>query len=395
MTPDCEVLIVGGGLVGLSLACALATPSCRVRVLEAGPEYVLPSTPGLRVSAINPSSQRLLTELGAWEKVPEANRCGFTHMRVWDEGVAPFGDRALEFAGADLGVAPLGHIVHNDALQWALFECARQSGHVDIVFGTKVDDLVTESDGIRAFSENQTQHTARLLIGADGMHSRVRELSSIEVVRKSYSQKGIVCNVRPERSHENTAWQRFLSTGPVALLPLGNGEVSIVWSLVDEEAARLKELDDAAFARELADACDHVLGAMEVTSARVAFPLGLLRAKSYTASRVALLGDAAHVVHPLAGQGVNLGFGDVVTLTAMLEEGASRGDQLGDQFALRRFERARKYENRKMQLTVDGLHHLFGSRQPWLQSGRSLGMGLLNQWPSIKGRLAGEALGTV
>ncbi len=393
MSPDREVVIAGGGLVGLSLACALAGPTCRVRVLEAGAAYRAPADPGLRVSAISPSSQRLLERLGAWSRMPESSRCGFTHMRVWDESVAPFGDRSLEFAGADIGVTPLGHIVHNDVLQWALYECVQQSEFIDVVFDTKVEEMLSEPDGVRVFGEDQTQHTARLLIGADGKHSRIRALSGIEVVEKSYAQKGVVCNVRTERPHEHTAWQRFLSTGPVALLPLASGECSIVWSLVDDEEVRVRSLDDDAFAKELASACDHVLGEMEVTSRRVGFPLGLLRAKNYTAPRVALVGDAAHVVHPLAGQGVNLGFGDVVTLSAMLEQGALRGDQIGDQYALRRFERARKYENRKMQLTVDGLHHLFSSRQAWLQSGRSLGMGLLNQWPSVKGRLASEALG--
>ncbi len=394
MNTDCDVVVVGGGLVGLSLGCALANQSYRVRVLEAATVYEPPDQPGLRVSAINPFSQRMLEELGAWDAVSEHLRCPFSRMRVWDEDAAPFSDRALEFAGPDLGVSPLGHIVHNDALQWALYQRACELEGVEVLFDTRVEDIAVESDGVRVFASEHAQHTARLVIGADGMRSQVRELSGIEVIRKSYAQQGIVCNVQTERDHENTAWQRFLATGPIALLPLRSGECSIVWSLDNEEAERLKSLDDAEFGRELGLACDHVLGAMAPTTPRASFPLGLLRAQRYSVPRVVLVGDAAHVVHPLAGQGVNLGFGDVIKLVEVLAEGEHRGDRVGDRLSLRKFERARKYENRKMQMTIDGLHHLFANQHGWLRQSRSIGMGLLNQWPSVKGQLARHALGT-
>lgn len=391
MNTDCDVIIVGGGLVGLSLACALADKHT-VRVLEAGSELQKPEHAGLRVSAISPASRALLTSLGAWERLPTRHCCAFSGMRVWDEHVAPFGDRALEFAGADFGVTPLGHIVHNDELQWALYEVARAC-NVEMVFDARVDDIAFEASGVRVFSGSE-QHTGRLLVGADGGRSKVRSLCGIDTVRKAYGQQGLVCNVRPTHSHESTAWQRFVSTGPVALLPLSSGECSIVWSVDDEPAEQLKALDDAEFANALGDACDHVLGPLEVTSERASFPLSLLRADKYTHQRLVLMGDAAHVVHPLAGQGVNLGFADVATLVDALQLGRQRGDDIGDRYALRKYERARKYENRKMQMAVDGLHHLFGARLGWLQQSRSLGMGFLNQWPSIKARLAKEALGT-
>lgn len=378
--------------MGLSLANALAAQAFSVRVLEAGPEFSAPDAPGLRVSAINPASQSLLRSVEAWDAVPQSQRSAFGRMRVWDEQVAPFGDRSLEFAGSDMGVTPLGHIVHNEALKWALYERAVTAG-VDVVFASEVDDIATETDGVRVFTERE-QHTAQLLVGADGARSKVRSLCGIDVVRKSYDQQGLVCNVRSEKGHEATAWQRFLSTGPVALLPLSSGECSVVWSLDNERAGQLKALDDTQFGEALSAACDHVIGPLAVTSDRASFPLGLLRAERYSGERLVLMGDAAHVVHPLAGQGVNLGFGDVITLVEALALGRQRGDRIGDRFALRKYERARKYENRKMQMTVDGLHHLFSSQYGWLQQGRSLGMGLLNQWPTLKGRLAKEALGT-
>ncbi|MEM7082848.1 MAG: UbiH/UbiF/VisC/COQ6 family ubiquinone biosynthesis hydroxylase [Pseudomonadota bacterium] len=394
MKPDCDVLISGGGLVGLSLACELATKHMSVRVLEAAPPYEAPSLEGLRVSAINPRSQALLDALGAWQSIAPPFCSPFERMRVWDEAVTPFGDRALEFSGADCGVTPLGHIVHNDALQWSLYQQASAHERIELVFNSMLEEVVHERDGVRVFDTGHAQHTARLLVGADGMRSQVRALQAIKVVQKSYAQQGIVCTLRPEHGHERTAWQRFLSTGPIALLPLASGDVSVVWSLDNEAADSVKALDDDAFCAAVTDACDGVLGGLTLTSQRATFPLGLLRAERYVGPRVALIGDAAHVVHPLAGQGVNLGFGDVAELAGALDAGRERGDGVGDQLALRQYERARKYENRKMQMTIDALHHMFTQSQPVLRQGRSLGMGLLNNWPGVKSLLAREALGT-
>lgn len=393
MKTDCNVIIVGAGMVGLALAAVLGRADFNVRLIEAG---ILmqnpPIEPGLRVSAISSASAQLLSDVGAWSLIPAAQITAYHRMRVWDASVNAFGDRALLFDDHEAGRKNLGHIVSNAWITWALTQVINKLGNVEVFESSSVDDILFDASGVRVFSDDHQQHVASLIVGADGGRSKVRSLSDINTVHKSYEQRAVVCTVATEHAHNETAWQRFLPSGPLAFLPLSDGTSSIVWSTSVEEAEHLASLNDADFSARLSAASDHVLGQVTVLGERASFPLQLQYAQQYVRENLALIGDAAHVVHPLAGQGVNMGFADARKLAQVLETGRVRGDDCGDLYGLRKYERARKYENRKMLLALDGLQQLFAARQPWLVGVRTLGMGVLNSASRIKRALVLEAL---
>lgn len=400
MRGDSDVVVVGSGLIGLSLALSLANRDFRVRLISQDRVPVQPpEAVSLRVSAIASAGRELLTELEAWSQIPSKHRYAFSHMRVWDANVRPRSDRELVFHSADLGFTELGHIVPNDWILATLGALVMSHPNIQFTEVTALDAIKANAKEVTAQCTDMNGETkifrAQLVVGADGVRSQVRELSQIATMSKSYAQRGVVCTVRSEHSHEDTAWQRFLATGPLAFLPLDATSCSIVWSADEPLAASLMASSMQAFTEQLQIASDGVLGELQVTSSRAAFPLSLQSARAYTASRVALVGDAAHVVHPLAGQGANLGFGDVIALVAALEAGRARGDSAGDRWALRRFERARKYENRLMAGVLDGLQRLFANQQGWLVGSRTVGMSMLNQFPALKSQVARAAFGQV
>ena len=344
----------------------------------------------LRVFALSRASQRLLMTCGVWSSLPVQKRFAYERMCVWDASGAPQGAGSLTFDCAELGEPNLGFIVEGRALQAESMRAAAAAGAVFI--DGAVAALGVEAAGIRLSLADGREFHAPLAIGADGVDSRTRALLGIETAGHTYHQDALVAHVRTAKPHVNTAWQRFLPTGPLAFLPLPDGRSSLVWSTTRAEAARLRALEPAAFAAELTVASGEVLGACELTTPVASFPLKLQYALDYVTSRAVLVGDAAHVVHPLAGQGLNLGLLDCAALAEVLGE-AGGAEGYGDARVLRRYERWRRSENLLTATALDGLERLFANRHPSITALRVAGLGAVGRAPFIKRRLAERALG--
>jgi ubiquinone biosynthesis UbiH/UbiF/VisC/COQ6 family hydroxylase len=378
-----EVAIVGGGIVGATLALLLAQrariDASHIVVIE--PSSVAPPTAGapfgLRVSAISPGNRALLTALGVWQQLDPGRISSYECMRVWHESVPPDSPDVLCFDAAEAGEPELGSIVENNALQAQLLHRCEEQGIR--VLRESLRALQVDVDAAR-LDLGGTQITAELVAGADGAASSVRALLGMQAGQRDYAQRAIVATVRGERPHQHTAWQRFLSTGPLALLPLPGDECSIVWSAVNERADALRALAPAAFEAELTAASAGVLGRLRLTSERVAFPLRRLAAQDYVQPRAVLVGDAAHVIHPLAGQGVNQGFEDVVALAAALAQRPAR-ESVGAMAALQRYARERRTGNALVAATVDSLDLLFTDSSALRSWAAREGMALVGRSP--------------
>lgn len=389
MTAEYDIVIAGAGMVGSALACALAEAGLRVALLERRP----PSPPGaeiaLRVSALSPASQRLLDRLGAWPAIVAHRVSPYREMRVWNAVDSP----GIHFASADLGQPQLGWIVENPAIQFSLWR--RAVAHDSLALYCPARPVALEiSDACSTVTlDDGSRLRAALVVGADGAGSRIRELANITVRGRDYRQRGVVATVATERPHRETAWQRFLPGGPLAFLPLSDGRCSIVWSTPDARATELLALEDAALGARLTEAMGSHLGRVTASGPRAAFPLRMQHAVDYQRPGVALIGDAAHVVHPLAGQGVNLGFTDAAALAEVLIDARHHGRPLGAPTTLRRYERWRRGENRAMALALDGLERLFGTSLAPVHRLRNTGLELTDRLAPLKQRLARMAMG--
>ncbi len=386
-----DVVVAGGGMVGAALACALGGTALRVAVLEGqvletlrpGPE------PDLRVVALTRASQRILAAVGAWEGIADWRVSPFREMRVWDAA----GSGAIHFDAAAIGEPLLGWIVENRVIQHALLRRLEAFSNIDVLCPATLALASVHQEAVHLQLEDGTGLSARLLVGADGAGSRVRHLAGIGTSGWGYDQRAVVATVRTESAHGETAWQRFLPTGPLAFLPLHDGRCSIVWSTTPEQAEHLLGLEPDAFARELGEALDWRLGRVVEVGQRGAFPLRLQHARAYTRPRIALIGDAAHVVHPLAGQGVNLGLLDAACLAEVLTDATVAGTDPGSYRVVRRYERWRKGDNLPMMAVLDGFKRLFGSELAPVRLVRNLGLGLTDTLGPVKNLLARHAAG--
>jgi 2-octaprenylphenol hydroxylase len=393
MAETYDMVIAGGSMVGATLANALAASGLRIAVVEASSETGV--QPGaeydLRVSAVTEASRRLFETLEVWPAMVARRVSPFREMEVWDAA----GSGRIHFDGADIGVDALGYIVENRVIQAALIERLERFDDIDLIRPGSVEHFVPGADHVEVELDNGTALHGRLLVGADGARSRVRTEAGIPVRGWDYEQTAVVATVKTERPHHETAWQRFLPTGPLAFLPLRDGYCSIVWSTDPAQAQVLLELDDAGFCQQLSQAFDGALGAVLSTSRRAGFPLRLQHARSYVASRLALVGDAAHTIHPLAGQGVNLGLLDAAALAEVVYDSWRRGRDPGEFMVLRRYERWRKGDNLAMMSVMDGFKRLFGARGAALRQVRNLGLSLVDHVAPVKQSIMRRAMGTV
>lgn len=389
------ILIAGAGVVGLATAALLATGRCaerlRVQVIEprAQRRWRADET-DLRVYALSRASQRLLENVGAWRAISAARVSPYRRMHVW-EGNDPNGFGTLEFDAAELGEPDLGHIVEDSLLRTVLGDLVASAASAELTIG-EIESLDVGRRNVTASLANGGTAQGSLLIAADGSDSKVRSTLDLPVHARSYEQIAIVTHVTTARSHSETAWQRFLPGGPLAFLPLADGRSSIVWSLPEAEAKELAAVPEAEFLQALQEASADVLGELTAIAARATFPLRVLHAERYCSQRVALAGDAAHTVHPLAGQGMNLGLLDAAALASVVEDAVLAGEDPGDLKVLRRYERERKGDNRSMSLAFDALHRLF--RLPgWAAPFRATGLRAVNATGPAKRIFMERALG--
>ncbi len=377
-----DIAIVGAGITGLTLAALLATgrhaKALNLSIIDAAqrPEYSKSDALALRVSAISNGSADLFDVVGAWSIVSKGRISPYESMRVWDEDDTPGGAATLRFDAAEFAVGQLGYIVENVLIRDALLQVI-DSTPAKVRFETRLKSLPD----------------ADLVIGADGAHSFVRTWAGIQTSQWPYEQTALVTHLRCERAHAATAWQRFMRSGPLGMLPLADGRISVVWSTAPDTARQAMAASDDDLGRMLSDASGGVLGKLTVDGPKGAFPLSAQHAKAYVIPGVALIGDAAHAIHPLAGQGVNLGLQDASQLARVIDAALDSGLYPGDRPVLRRYERARKGANLTMLHCMTGLNRLFTTDSTVLGEIRRAGMRLFNRSGPVRERAVKVALG--
>jgi 2-polyprenylphenol 6-hydroxylase len=390
-----DVLVIGGGPVGACVAALLArgagAPPFRVAVLEPNRPRMPADDASMdpRVVAVSRSSQRILEAAGSWERVTRLSP--YERMRIWHESVAPISRGSLVFDAAEVGEPNLGYIVENRVLQAALLDSfAAAGGRIE---PAQLAGLQIGADHVTVETNGGTL-AARLVIGADGAQSAVRQAVGLTADSSEYRETAIVATVATERRHEKTAWQRFMRKGTLAFLPLADGTSSIVWSADDDVAAVLLGASPTDFALELDRASDGALGATRLVTERASFTLRRLAAHHYAAQRVALIGDAAHVVHPLAGQGVNLGLLDAAALAELLLEARHEREDPGALRVLRRYERWRKSEVAFMSAAIDAFDRFLAHGRGPISRLAQRGLGWVNRSHELKRFFISRALGT-
>ena len=384
-----DVAVAGGGVVGAACALALARAGLDVALVEARPvPRWLAEQPDLRVYALAPDNAALLDALGVWPQVVRARAQPYRKMRVWDAG----GGDELAFDAATLARDELGWIVENGLLVDRLWAALVAAG-VQVHCPARVQGMEQDEAGVRLQLDDGTRLEARLAVAADGGASELRRLAGLDVDAHDYGQRGVVAFIETADPHQETAWQRFLPTGPLALLPFTQGRSSIVWTLPEAEAQRVLALDDAAFALELTDASAARLGRAQPVSERAAFPLRRQLVRQQVAGRVLVLGDAAHVVHPLAGQGVNLGLRDVAALRAEVESAQARRVDWASAHRLQRWARRRRSDNTVSAYAFEGINRLYSNADPLAVLARGPLLGLAGKLPPLTRALWRHAAG--
>lgn len=386
-----DVIIVGAGLVGAACALALHGSGLRVALVESRAPAAVPDDAGWdsRIYAISPGNAMFLAELGVWAELPPTRIQPVEAMHI----VGDDGSAHLDFSAYDSGVAELAFIAEGRLLQAALWRALAQGGEVTLLCPAQCRALSVNDDGAALILVDGQSLSARLIVGADGAQSWVREQIGAEARDKDYRQAGVVANFVTEKPHRGIARQWFRHDGILAWLPLPENRLSIVWSTDPAHAQVLLTAAPEALCAEVAEAGQHVLGGLTLLTPPAAFPLHLIQVPRIIGPRVALIGDAAHQVHPLAGQGVNLGFGDARALAGTIKARGPR--DCGDPLLLRRYERARKEQIIAMQSVTDGLRELFGRRNAAVGAIRNLGLSLTDRAGWLKRQLIQHALGSV
>jgi len=394
MKPDTDVLIAGGGLNGPALALALAQAGLTVTVVDAQPARARADAEfDGRAYALAVASKRLLKVIGLWPGLaPDVQP--MTAVKASDgragEGPSPF---FLDFQSAELEEGPVGYMLEDRHLYAAFLAAMQADPRITHIPATSVIAQEALAAGISVtLSDGQTL-TARLLVGADGRRSGVAERAGITRSGWGYGQTALVAAIAHERPHGGVAQQFFMPSGPLAILPLTGNRSSIVWSETDEAAKTIAALDDTAFLEVLRPRFGDFLGAISLCGPRFMYPLNLTLANAYTAPRIALIGDAAHGVHPIAGQGLNLGLRDVAALAEVLAEAKRRGEDIGAADVLERYQRWRRFDSTSLALGMDSVNRLFSNDNPLLRAGRDLGMGVVQAIPALRRGFMRQAAG--
>ncbi len=399
-----DIVIAGGGMVGATMACLLADSPVRVALIDRGElQADIPAgstqEPAFdpRVSALTLGSASLLDRLGVWESVLNKRACAYQRMHVWDAE----GTGSITFSADDIDQDALGTIVENSVVLSALYERLRQIDNLELLTGEEITALERPAgeSGLSLICASGLRISAALVVAADGAASPVRTLAGFRTREWDYNHSAVVTTVKTEQPHEFCARQRFLDTGPLAFLPLNTGQdaaqhyCSIVWSTVPELAEQIMAMDDAQFCAALGRAFEHRLGAIEFAAPRYSFPLRQRHAVDYVQDNLVLIGDAAHAIHPLAGQGVNLGLLDAAALQNVLQEGLAAGRELSDSTVLQRYQRARKGHNMGMMWVMEGFRHLFSDQALPLRWLRNTGLRSVDRLGVVKNQLARRAMG--
>ncbi len=385
-----DAIIVGGGFVGLATAIALADAGLEIAVIDrmAPPPRLLPDFDG-RAYAIAHASVQLLKALAVWPRLAD-------HQPIWEIRVS---DRHapcyLHFDAADLDGEPLGEMVEYRHLLAALHERAGEIASLHLHAPATLSSFLRDKGGVTMALETGERLRAPLAIAADGRRSMLRRMAGIRHVSWSYGQEGVVATIHHELDHGGIAHERFLSGGPFAILPLTGRRSSLVWTVPASQAAAVMALPRDAFTRAVADRVGGFLGAIEVEERRFRYPLNLVLAERFVAERLALVGDAAHGIHPIAGQGLNLGLRDVAALAEVVIEAARRGEDIGSASVLARYERWRRVDSLVLAGVTDGLNRLFATDCPPVMCARDLGLGAVQRMPALKRWLMRHARGTL
>lgn len=383
-----DVVVVGAGMVGATLAAALEQSSLDILLLDRAqpPEY-----PGdsyeLRVSAINVGAQTVFERLGVFDSMSSARVSPMRSMYVWDEA----GNGSTSFSAADIGEPHLGHIVENNVVTRALVDHVAQTGRVDTAWPVEIESLQPHGDGVTLTLTGGASVKTKLVVGADGARSIVRDLAGIETAVHNYNQRTLVAIGRTERDHQNCAWQRFLKTGPLAFLPLANGLTSVAWHADNELAESLREMSPDQLEAAITERSGDMLGAFRLSGPVGGFPLIRMHAPRYFDDRVVLIGDAAHAIHPLAGLGANIGFMDAATLCGLLLQHPLRDP--GDPRTLRAYDRARRAQNSTIVGVTDTFKHVFGSDSQAVEGLRNFGLKAADRLQPAKHAVIRYAMG--
>lgn len=391
-----DIIVVGAGMVGLSCVLALAEQGFKVALIEAQttPPKPLPQSQQAfdnRVVAISRASQQLFERLGVWSIIKNSRSCAYQNMKVWDSTM----DGKIEFCAADYFETDLGHIIEQQVILGALWQ--KLAGHQGVAYywGTTVKSQATDEKMIELTLANDEKLQATLVVAADGANSILRQLCQMSSRGWDYQQKAVVATVRGELSHQYTAYQRFASDGSLALLPLADPyHSSIVWATSPTFAANLCQQDETTFNQTLTQEIDGVMGNLQLIGQRFTFELRTHHIKQYAASRCVFVGDAAHTLHPLAGQGVNLGFLDVVELVKAVSQAKSKAKDFGSQSVLLRYERRRKWHNQIMIFSMELFKRGFMSQNSFIQRIRNSGLNFVDSQKPLKQLFARLAMGT-